>query len=67
MELMVLGCCCGKGWGMGEMPAGPFHDQSDLFKSACIESLGLFSVLRCGWSVEERPKKTIEPLRFSKV
>ena len=22
MELMVLGCCCGKGWGMGEMPAG---------------------------------------------
>ena len=46
---------------------GPFHDQSDLFKSTCIESLGLFSVLRCGWSVEERPKKTIEPLRFSEV
>ena len=46
---------------------GPFDDQSDLFESACIESLGLFSVLRCGWSVEERSKKTIEPLRFSEV
>ena len=46
---------------------GPYHDQSDLFESACIESLGLFSVLRCDWSVEERPKETIEPLRFSKV
>ena len=37
----------------------PFHDKAGIFKSACIEILGLFSVLRDGWSVLERPEMTI--------
>ena len=32
-----------------------------IFKSACFEILGLFSVLRDDWSVPERPEMTIKP------
>ena len=39
----------------------PFHDQAGLFKSACFEILGLFSVLRDDWSIPERPEMTIKP------
>lgn len=44
-----------------------FHDPADLFAIACTERRGLVSVLRDGWSVEERPETMIEPLRLSNV
>lgn len=67
MGLMVLDCSCGKGRGVGETPAADIHDPVDLFDIAYIESRGLVSVLRDGWSVVERPEMMIEPLRLSNV
>ena len=60
MELMVLGCCCGKSWGMGETACmGHFTINLIDSKVHVLKVWVFFSVLRCDWSVEERPKKTI--------
>ena len=45
----------------------PFHDLADPFAIACIESLGLVSVLKDSWSVGGRPETMTEPLRLSNV
>ena len=45
----------------------PSHDLADLFAIASIESRGLVSGLKDGWSVKERPETMVEPLILSNV
>lgn len=69
MELMVLGCFCGKGWGMGEMPAGAISwsiwsiRKCMYWKSGSFFSFEMW--LKC-WRETEDNNRAIEILRSLK-